>query len=99
MTFLRPGDRVLLRGWIRADAPPNTVAYASVQIGEGNDYWKPNGYNKGAEFYADGQWHQFTLDYTVPWPPLKMAFTKINVASWGATRNEIYVDDFSATIR
>ena len=42
---------------------------------------------------------EFTLDYTVPWPPYKLAFTKINVGSWGAVGNEIYVDDFSATIR
>jgi hypothetical protein len=99
LTFLKPGDKVRLHGWLRGQPPGGALAYMQIQIGEGNDYWRPNGVNKSADFLCDGRWREFTLDYTVPWPPTKQAFTKICLTSWGLQGNVVYADDFSVSIR
>ena len=100
LSFLAPGDRFTLKGWVRGDpAAGGAACYTMVQVGEGHDYWNTaNGVNKKWSVAGDGQWHAFTIDYVVPAPPTKQAFTRISVVSWGAPGNVLFADDFSAVI-
>jgi hypothetical protein len=99
LTFLAPGDKVTLAGWARCDPAPGSTSWLHVQIGEGHDYWNAgNGVNKAFNVSADGQWRSFSLEYFVPAPPIKQAFTRLTVVASGAVGNVLFADDITAVI-
>jgi hypothetical protein len=97
LTFLRPGDRVLLRGWVRG-VSPNPGANIQVIIGNGaNFYLVGFGPNQHSGPKAcDGVWRQFQMTYLVPVNP---SYTRIDLGTFDVAGTEAWFDDITVEVQ
>jgi hypothetical protein len=93
LTFLRPGDQVVVSGWMRSVAPGGGVA---AQIGEGSNWSIPTGNNQQVIHYSDGSWRQFTFTYTVP---TNVTTTRLGLSGWGPAGTQCWFDDLTVSIQ
>lgn len=95
LTFLRPGDVVVVTGWMRG-SPTGINAGMAAQIGDGANWSLPTGNNQQVILPCNGLWHSFTLNYTVPPNPTT---TRLGLSGWSATGSQCWFDDLTVSIQ
>jgi hypothetical protein len=100
LPFLVAGDRLTLTGWLKGIPVAGSSSNMAVIIGEGDQYATTGyGNNLRLQVPIDGTWRFFNVTYTVPCPPLKKPYTRIDLHCFGAAGNVMLCDDFTATIQ
>lgn len=97
LTFLRAGDTVVLRGWVRG-VSANAGARNAVIIGNGASFYVvglgPNQHS--GPIACDGLWRQFQLTYLVPVNP---SYTRIFLAFYDVAGSQCWFDDVTVEIQ
>lgn len=95
LTFLRPGEQVVVTGWMRG-APTGIGTGIAAQIGDGPNWSLPTGNNQQVIQPCDGVWRPFNLTYTVPQNPTT---TRLGLSGWSATGSQFWFDDLTVSIQ
>jgi hypothetical protein len=95
LSFCRPGDQVVVSGWMRGLAAGPGTGMAA-QVGDGPTWSLPIGNNQQVIHPTDGVWRQFTLTYTVP---PNVTFTRVSLSCWNQSGAQCWFDDLSVRIQ
>jgi hypothetical protein len=93
LPFVKAGDVLTVGGWLKCIPVPGPVSNLAVIISEGGF-----GNIKRIQIPVDSAWHSFQVQYTVPCPPAKQAFTRVDVHCFGSAGNVMLADDFTIRI-
>jgi hypothetical protein len=96
LTFLRAGETVTVRGWVRGVAS-SPSASVQVIVGNGATFFQvqpPNVFS--TPFPCNGAWNSFVITYTVPNNP---TYTRLNLALNNGDGGQCWFDDMEVTIQ